>query len=354
MPTKRTQRKRPKRRRPKKTKRRRRSRRGGGPKPGLLPVLAATAVAAAATTAAVAAMRTREVPAAGTAAIADDVAIVLITIHGSIMPTTTTVPDAMTTVGDVEYLEGRPLLNRLEGITIYKMNAVSPGICNYAPGEEVVSYAQVLSSMFGYQCSPTSDDPFAIKKGTYGDMSFPSMYDATHGFYINARTLMHIYKELGHNRGDNAVPMESDADNDDDDDKDGYDKEQHPYKLYEMTQDTPIFNKGFSVTDVEREVREPYDWNITMFDTSGPRSLLQGLLQTSHATVEGGSRGNTYRTNTVDIVSHLHLIGKRRIIIVDMSCSVSPSPAGSASPELTRHDTAGRGALRNMKDIAHG
>jgi len=179
------------------------------------------------------------------------------------------------------------------------------------------------------------------------------MYATEDELEVNAHTLMHMYRGLGHNRGDNA-PMESDADDDVDDDKDGYDKEQHSYKLYEMTQDTPIFNKTFSVSNVEREDRKPYDWNITMFDKSGPRSLLQEVMWTNHATVIKGSRENTYHTSTVDIVSHLHSIGKRRIIMVDMSCSVSPSPAGSASPELTRHDTAGRGALRNMSDIAHG
>jgi len=244
-------------------------------------------------------------------------------------------------------------LNTLDGITIYKMNAVSPGICNYATDENVVLYAQVLASMFGYQCTPTSDNPFAWRRGAYRDMSFPSMYATEDELEVNAHTLMHMYRGLGHNRGDNA-PMESDADDDVDDDKDGYDKEQHSYRLYEMTQHTPIFNKTYSVSNVEREDRKPYDWNITMFDKSGPRSLLQEVMWTNHATVIKGSRENTYRTSTVDIVSHLHSIGKRRIIMVDMSCSVSPSPAGSASPELTRHDTAGRGALRNMSDIAHG
>lgn len=357
MSAKRTQRKRPKRRRPKKTKRRRRSRRGGGPKPvgnpkpGLFPVLAAAATIAGTAAAATAYMghHPQQVPVVTDVDDDDDdVAIVLITTHGGIMPTTTS-------VGDVEYLEGRPLLEGLDGITIYKMNAVSPGICNYLSDDKAVSHAQLLASIFGYHCDPTPDDPFAINEGTYQGMDFPSMYGAAVNFEVNARTLMYMYKEMGHERGEHT-PLVGDPGADD---RDGYDKEQHSYKLYKMTRKTRIFNKVFDMSEDESVVRTPYDWDITMFDRRGPSSLIGGLLDTGHArvvkdaTLEKGVPISRFITSTVDILSYLHHSRrKRRIIIVDMTCDVSPFPDGPS--EITRHDTAGRGAIRDMKGIPHG
>ena len=384
MSAKRTQRKRPNRRRPKKTKRRRRSRRGGGPKPvpkpagklkpgdgpkpGLIHMVAAAAtIAGTAAAAAYMGHRPQQVPvaAAATAATAtdDDVAIVLITTHGSIMPTTTI-------VGNVAYLEGRPLLGGLDDITIYKMNAVSPGICNFLGGKHAVSHAQVLASIFGYKCVPTPDDSYAIQEGSYKGMVFPSMYDVADNFKLNAMTLQYMFQQVGHERGKykpltgDDVPVDGYDMEQVNDAIDGYDKEEHSYKLHKMTQDTPIFNKVFSMTDAEQEGHKPYDWDITMFDMSGPRSLIAELLGTGYArvedetiedeTIEEGVLIKSFITSTVDILSYLHLNGKRRIIIVDMTCNVSPSPAGEAFPEVSRHDTAGRGASRNMKDIPHG
>ena len=321
-------------------------------------VAAAATIAGTAAAAAYMGHRPQQVPAAATAATAtatdddddddDDVAIVLITTHGGIMPTTTT-------VGDVKYLEGNLLLEGLNGITIYKMNAVSPGIRNFLSNDKAISHAQLLASVFGYQSSPTHDEPFAINEGSYHGMDFPSMYGAAANFELNARTLMYMYQEMGHERGE-YTPLAGDPGADD---REGYDKEQHSYKLYKMTQKTRIFNKVFNMSEDESAEREPYDWDITMFDRRGPRSLVAGLLDTGHARVvedaplKEGVPINRFITSTVDILSYLyHSLRKRRIIIVDMTCGVSRSPDGPS--EITRHDTAGRGSLRNMKDIPHG
>jgi hypothetical protein len=283
---------------------------------------------------------------------ADDVAVVYITTHGTVLPTYSG--------GDIEYLEGTLLLNGLDGIDIRKLNAVSPGICNFLENEDAPHFATPLGIMFGYVINPDIGPPNIASESEMGILHRVSdeerakdieILDVYNDFDLTASTVMHIYRGIDNTTRGSPVSMETDEYIRS---RKQYDVDTHPYTLYKMSSDTPIFNKQFSVSKTEYDSASPYDWNITMFDSSGPRSLIQEMFTKGNLTIDDDPVNPECLTSTVDIASYLHSIGKRRLMMVDMSCSVAQSASGASCVDLSRIDTGGRCALRALREVPHG
>jgi len=279
----------------------------------------------------------------------DDVAVILITTHGSIIPT-------VTKKDGVEYLDGRPLLNNLRDITLYKINAVSPGVCNYIQAIALLVYVNVISSLFGYhyEINPETNKPI-MKRGNIDDINFAQdMYDDTskiENFIMNAEFILDVFKE---NRNVKYT-MQSTKPEDQNYLKIFQDNKEHSYKKYIIQEDTPMFNKKFSVSASEHTKAQPYDWDITMFDSGGSMGLLDNMILTNSVKMELNKDEIDYSIDTVSMVNYIYNnFGKRRIIMLDMTCSVLPSSSEIGTTELTTHTPAGRAGIRATRETAHG
>lgn len=303
--------------------------------------------------------------------VVDDVAIVYITTHGKIIPN-------YNVSRGPSFLEGQPLFSRLTGIDVHKINAVSPGTCNFVTATDILKFASILGRIFGYDIkiddvtSPSGNAADQILRWDTEDEKnkIRPPVDVYGDFDNAARMIGLIYKYIDvsvrNSPRASPTPMDYETEEEriadeekqkaDEEDRTVYDREQHAYKVYKMSHDTPFLNKEFSFKLSEHVKRTPYDWNITLFDSSGPRSLIQELIDANKMTTSQVlDRDDTnFQTSTTNIVSHLYSLGKRRIIFMDMTCSVMDSPSGAASLELNRNDTSGRAGLRAAHGIPNG
>jgi len=300
--------------------------------------------------------------------VVDDVAIVYITTHGRIIPT-------YNVSRGPSFLEGQPLFSGLTGINVHKINAVSPGTCNFVTATDILTFAGILGGIFGYDIKIDSPSGNAadqiLHRDTEDEKNKIRPHVDVYGDFDDAAQMIGLmckYIDVSVRNSPRASPTPMDYETEEEriadeekqkayeEDRTVYDREQHAYKVYKMSHDTPFLNKEFSFKLSEHVKRTPYDWNITLFDSSGPRSLIQELIDANKMTTSQVlDRDDTkFQTSTTNIVSYLYSLGKRRIIFMDMTCSVMVSPSGAAPRELNRNDTSGRAELRAAHGIPNG
>jgi len=279
----------------------------------------------------------------------DDVAVVYITTHGRVVPT-------YNVAGGISFLAGRPLFSGLSDIEVHKINAVSPGTCNFMSLENTANFVTHLTKIFGYEIDTSVGPPINASESvtrishryTEAEKVADNGYvDVFSDFAGATRAITHLYQLIDVDMRPAPISLGTAEQ------RKNYDVEEHAYHLYKMTSDTLLLNKEFSLTQSEYDYSVPYDWNITIFDSSGPRSILKELWEATKIKASL-SEDPTFITSTAEIVSYLHSIGKRRIFLVDMTCSVSQSSHESSTSDLSHDDTSGRGAIRAIRNIPHG
>ena len=190
-----------------------------------------------------------------------------------------------------------------EGISVYKINAVAPGVCNILWDEQNQENIDIVERALHKVRTDY------IEAGNQVPMT---MYD----FSNQVRNILFGYqsfyqKELkqemeeAKSRGEDGKIHEEYLHH--------FDK---GFTLCDFT-NADIVNKGFTRSN-EEGMGVHYDWQITAINMRGKPDILKNIILEKGT---GIHHHGTSETTLKDIIDHLHRHGVKRILMVDFSCS---------------------------------
>jgi hypothetical protein len=242
---------------------------------------------------------------------------------------------AITTHGDIQVYKNKEtktyepnVMNRINDMEIISLNVVTPGVPNLSPPEEVEGNIKIIKDETKKFNNSTNKNTMIeivenIKRRLIASDDQPQIVETE------------TRKKNPNFTGDEeivAYRLHDDA----------------MYSIHDYSSEMPL-NKEFFRANADilnKPPNERYDWRITLLSDDNEPDLINELNQTISSLRNADAKPGNSVTYLNNIIHYLRSRNKKKIIIIDFSCSVIRRKEFGLEPNEERY--ARLAALRNV------